>query len=73
MTTLTGKKSTNLCSKPVHNMKMDHLTDKLLECLNKSDHCGYEIVPIILDGAPVNSKLARCLLPSEISNDFAKK
>ena len=66
------KKSINVASKPVHEIKTDYLTEKLLECLNKSDHCGCEVVPIILDGAPVNSKLARDLLQSVNPNDDAK-
>lgn len=73
MTTSTGKKiSINLASKPVHKMKTDYLTKKLLEHLNKSDHCGCQAVPIILDGAPVNSKLARDLLQSACPNNDTK-
>ena len=63
------KKINKLCSKPVYKMKIESLTENLLEYLNKSNHCGYEIVTIILDGTLVNSKLARNLLSSENPND----
>ena len=63
----------NLCSKPDHKIKTEHLIEKLLELLNKIDNCDYEIVPIILDGAPVKIKLARNLRPFENPNDDMNK
>ena len=61
----------NLCSKPDHKIKTEHLIEKLLELLNKIDNCDYEIVPIILDGVPVNRKLARNMLLSENPNEIS--
>ena len=63
MSKLTGsKKSINLCTKPVHNLKAECLHNMLTHCLNKANECNYEIIPIIMDGASVNVKVAKKLL-----------
>ena len=54
-------------------MKIENLTETLILLVDESDHCRHEIVPIILHGAPVNSKLARSLLLPENPKDDVKK
>ena len=56
------KMSINLCSKPVCNLKHEYLHQILGSCLEKADRTGFEILPIIMDGASVNVKVARMLL-----------
>ena len=63
ITSLTGKKtSINLCSKPVCNLKHEHLHQILGSCLEKADRSGFEILLITMDGASANVKVSRMLL-----------
>ena len=73
LTTLTGKKiAINLCSKPVHNLKHECLHQILLSSLDKAARCGFEMLPITMDGASTNVKVARMLL-KELSVKVAGK
>ena len=52
----------NLCTKPVHNLKGDHLHQILISCLEKAKECGFDVVPIIFDGASTKIRVANELL-----------
>lgn len=63
ITTLTGaERSINLCSKPVCNLNSEYLHRTLISCLSKAKECGYEVLPIIFDGASTNMKVVKELL-----------
>ena len=60
MSTLIGKKiSVNLCSKPVKNLKNEHLYDRMLECSDKASEYGFEIVPIVMDCHATNVEVLK--------------
>ena len=63
LTTLTGeKRSINLCTKPVHNLKGDYLHKILIKNLVKVKEYGFDVAPVIFDEAVTNVKLAKKLL-----------
>ena len=43
-------------------MKGDYLHNTLIKFLVKANECGFDVVPIIFDGAPTNVKVAKKLL-----------
>ena len=58
--TLEGKKwSIHLCNKPVYNSKGDYFHKILISWLEKVKECGFDVVPIIFDGASTNKKVAK--------------
>ena len=57
-----SKKCINLYTKPVSNLKAEYLCEMLLYYLDKDTEYNYEIIPIIMVRASVNTKMAKNLL-----------
>ena len=62
LTILTGKKATNLYSKPVLNSKEEWLHSISLSCLEKSKECNFEIMPMTMGSVSMSAKVTRMLL-----------
>lgn len=63
LSTLTGENlSINLYSKPVRNLKAEHLHELLISCIDKAQESGFSVVPIVFDRASANRKVVRKLL-----------
>ena len=48
--------------KPAHNLKVDFQQKTLFSCLDKSKERDFEMIPITLDRASKNTKVARNFL-----------
>ena len=52
----------------MHNLKAGHLYRIFLSYLDKASECNVEIIPIVMDGASTNVKVARMLLKETSQN-----
>ena len=63
----------SLYRKPTNKMKIECLTEQLIIFLGKKDHFCYDMVPVILEGILVVSKLSKEILRPENPKDDVKK
>ena len=68
---LTEKNAINMCSKPVSNLNHEYLHQKLIQCLNKSNDCDFNIIPVIMDCYSTNVKVVKIVL--KITNSATTK
>ena len=74
MPTLIDKKLLlNLCSKPINNLKHEHLLNRLIEFLEKAAKYNFEIILITTDCYSMNTKVAKNIGYSYEQNEEVKR